>query len=207
MTPLVTHAQAMAAVEGERSRHLLFRMNTTTPLRLHTGAFDLPVAQDPIETSAAAVYSGIGAFQGVGEISSLFNGRADRLDFSMSGEVVDDDLATLLLDSFDDWRHTRINIGLVVLDAANAPLMPTIWLTEVFADTLGVSSGSSSPDGGGAPEVSRTIRLSAGTETAARAMGGSAIFSHASQSRRNGDQFAINMARYRAGITKKWGPR
>lgn len=189
-----------ALASGTVRTAILFRINSNPVVRAWASVGDFPAVADLIETSEGAIYKGIGQILALPELTQLINGKADRIDFTISGAGVDAALADQAMAEAGLLRFARFNIGLQVLGTDWQPISRVVWLWE---GECGPVSGNRV--GGRESNPTRTISLSVGSAFAARRRPRALNFSNAHHQRLHpGDRFCERFGLYSAGTTRQW---
>lgn len=112
---------------------LLLRIATLKPIRCWAGPGPLLVPADHVEP-VSAIYVGVGALQGLPNVTALVNGKADRLEFALAN--VGPDIAALADSEADDVRSSVCRLGIRLFDEEWAPATQTRWFWRGTADVI-----------------------------------------------------------------------
>lgn len=180
---------------------VLFRLATSTPVRLWSGAVrDLAIPAGGAEPDDGAIYQSMGLLTGLPELGAALNGDAERLEFTLSGAAVSGEVAALAGDSASDVRGRAVDVGLILFDDAWQVVPPVYWLWSGTADSLTVERT------GDVQAPTRTLKLSAGNVFTGRRRPNLTFFTDIDQKRRSSDDaFFDQVAKYQNGTTKVWG--
>lgn len=193
----LTPAQAEAMSAPGVSLAFFFRLATSPVVRLWSGAGDFAIPSDAVEPGGAT-YKGAGALAGFPAMSLLINGKAERVNFGLSG--VDAELMGMADSEADAIRNKTVNVGLVPLDADLQPISTVLWFRSYSADVLTVDK-SSDKDG----KMVRTISMSVGSVFTSRRRPRISNFTDSDQKRRSADdRFCERTPRYNQGTLVSW---
>lgn len=191
---LPDQAAAMAA-SGAPRYSMLVRFGMETPLRLWAGIGDLELPADTVEPSGA-IYQGVGILGSVPALRQLVGGTAERLDFTLSipGGVAfamaDEDAAAV--------RAAPIDVAAIFFDEDWQQTAP-FWLWNGTADVVAVSRTTNGLN------VTRNVRVSAGSAFTDRTRPQHTYFTDADQRRRSPtDSFCQRADIYTRVSTIKW---
>lgn len=196
---LFSEAQRTALREANNRFVILFRLATPTPVRLWSGAGDLPVPADSVEP-APALYLGFGALPDLPGIEALINGRAQRMEFGLSAPDPDGSLAALAESEAVAARYKPVHIGLWPLDASWQPVGAVKWLWRGVAHGTSVETDRRNP-----ARPTATVTVSAGSRFTGRRQAKAIHYTPADQALdAPADRGFDNVAALSEGVEKKW---
>lgn len=177
------------------NRNVLVRIATPEPARLWSGAGDLFIPVDDVETEAVARYLGGGELLGgLDEIEQLINGSAQRLDVSVSGVSLAS--AKLFQEELADLKGAAMDIGVVLFDEL-WQILGVTWQARYRIDKATVSREPNQ----------RVISISMGSEDTGRSRNQGSYWTHADQQRRSpGDRIFDRVSGINAGTSRPFGP-
>lgn len=179
---------------------IFFRLETAPVVRLWLGVGLIKPGINVLDPSGAT-YVGFGSIRDVPNIKQLINGRAERVDFTISG-VSGAVLKVASGGDPDQVKGKRVTTGFALMDADWRLLGSVHWTGNYTADYLALEQASS--DDPAAPIV-RSIRLSCGTLLTSRRRPSLSYFSHQDQvARFPGDRFCERTPVYANGFSKTW---
>lgn len=199
MTDFGWSAAALAQARGGSvSAGIFLRVETDPVLRMWAGIgqFDqVPVSA--IEPVAGATYYGLGELGDVPELEAFLNGKAGRLDVTLQGAVVTQEVFALAARNLDLTEGAECNFGLCVFDRDLQPMSPVAWLWAGLASSLTVKKD---PQAG-----VRSITLPIGSLLTGRRRPQGQRWTDASQKARSPTDRACELlANYNAGTNKQW---
>lgn len=176
----------------------LFRIETDDPANFWSGNGNLLLPSDAV-LPAATLFPGAGELANIPDLEGLINGKAQRLDVTLSG--VSPDTIALALDEAAQVPGAPVWIGRVRFDA-NWQVTSVSWEWSGEGRSLTVSSQS------GDQGRSRTLTLTVVSGDTQRRRAPNAYFTDADQ-RRDYPTDAIfsHVAGISAGTTRRWGPK
>lgn len=144
-------ADVVAAMRGSHALGIFFNLDTDPGLHLWTGVNDMPAGIDGVDPDGT-VYLGGGQLLNVPTLQILINGKADDVEFGLSG--VDPQTAQAIIDELPPVRGKDLRIGLMVLDQYYQPIRDII---QVWTGVASHTSDGMAPVTGVDP---RTMTLS-----------------------------------------------
>lgn len=195
---LFSDAEAELLKRGDVRDAILFRMATPKPVRAWAGPGPLLIPADTVEP-AGAIFRGMGEIQGLPNLTSLINGKADRLDFTLAN--VSEEIAALADSESDDVRSSVCRLGMRLYDEDWAPGSLVKWVWKGRADVV---RSAWSRDGDGNEVWSITV--SVGTVGTGRTRPNRSTWTNpAQQERLAGDRFCERTPYYATGAGSiKW---
>lgn len=191
---LEAQAQAMSAV-GAARYSVLVRFGLATPVRAWAGLGDLVIPADDVEDDEAT-YLGVGILGSVPALRQLIGGAAERLEFSLS--VPTGDIFALADDDAALVRSAPVDVGVIFFDE-DWQQSEVAWLWSGTADVPSVSRTGSGLN------VTRTVKISAGSVFTDRTRPQHTYFTDADQKRRSPtDDFCKRVDLYTVNSTVKW---
>lgn len=176
------------------NRNILIRIDTPEPARIWSGAGDLYLAADDVETDDGAKYLGGGELlDGLRDVEQLINGTAERIELNVSG--VTGATIKLALKEADDVKGAAVDVAVIEFDDLWQVAAVT-WQARYRADKLSIGR---QPD-------NRTITLSMGSDDTGRSRTQNAYWTAADQRRRSPDDaFFDFVASINAGTSRSFG--
>lgn len=156
---MVDFAEGIEAqlAQGAPRRGILFRVSTSTPVRLWSGFGDIDVEPDGRFETEAATYIGLGELTGLDPLNALVNARAQRVSFRLYGPGIDDTAWRLFSAGAADVRLKSVRIAELYFDEDYQPAGPPVPVWRGLSDVLKLEQ----------PQISdiatRTVELSVGT--------------------------------------------
>jgi hypothetical protein len=176
----------------------IFRIETDDPATFWSGDGNLLLPADDV-LPADTLVPGAGQLVSIPDLEALINGKAQRLDVTLSG--VSADTVALAADEAPQVPGAPVWIGRVRFDAA-WQIASVEWEWSGEGRKLSVSS----QDGDGGRSRSLILSVAAGDTRRRRAP--VAYFTAADQQREfPTDTFFSHVAGISAGSTRRWGPR
>jgi hypothetical protein len=177
------------------NRDIIVRIGTPSVARFWTGAGNLRVSADDVETDDGALYYGGGrllADLAELEVEQLMNGRASRVDLVVSGAS-----AATARDAKDEFvAGSTVDIGVVEFDQL-WQLRSVTWEARYRADTLSIER----------QQGQRIISLSMGSDDTGRSRSANAYWTPADQARRSPDDRGFErVPGINAGTIRNFGP-
>ncbi|MFB2553994.1 hypothetical protein [Ensifer soli] len=171
------------------------------PLRIWTGAGDIPARFDAVDPSGT-VYYGAGRLNGLPTLAVMVNGGSDAVDFTLSG--IDPQTARTTLSSIPPVNGAPVTVGLSVFDNYYQPLTEPIPIWTGTAARL----GESSPVVTGDQPITLALSLSVVAGENMRARASRAVWSSAHQKSlyltSSDDRFCDNTALLARGVQPVW---
>lgn len=196
-----TEQELVALESGIQRIAVFFRlMVEPTPVRLWLGFGDIQPGINALDPQGET-YVGFGAIGDIPSFKSLLNGKAERVDFSVSGVSGE----ILEIASGGDAKQVRgkpVSVGFALM-APDYSLFGAIrWVASYTADYLSirqeVTDDPISP-------IGRTITLSCGSLMTARRRPSYSYFTNQDQTARYpGDLFCERTPVYANGFNKTW---
>lgn len=191
----------IAALESGAIRvGIFFRMETDPVIRLWLGFGDIKPGTNALDTDGQT-YAGMGVIKEVPSLKHLINGRADRVDFTVSG-VSGELLEIASGGDAQQIKGKRVSVGFAIMSPGWGLLGSIKWVANLTADYLAIKQGTSEDPK--APIV-RTVTLSCGSLMTARRRPTYSYFTHQDQvARYPGDMFCERTPAYANGFNKTW---
>lgn len=176
----------------------LFRIETDDPANFWSGNGSLLLPADAV-LPAPTLFPGAGELVNIPDLESLINGKAQRLDVTLSG--VSPDTIVFATEEAAQIKGAPVWIGRVTFDE-NWQVETVAW--EWSGEGSGLSVASQASDQG----RSRSITLSVVTGSTQRRRSPTSFFTDADQ-RRDFPTDAIfsHVAGISMGTTRRWGPK
>ena len=179
---------------------IFFRLETDPIVRLWLGFGNILPGVNAYDLSGAQ-YVGFGEIKDVPVFKQLINGKAERVDFTISG-VSGDILAIASGGDSQQVKGKRVSVGFGIMAADWTLLGPVKWSANYTADYLGITQ---SPISDPKSPIVRTVTLSCGTLMTARRRPSLSYFSNQDQQARfPGDRFCERTPVYANGFNKTW---
>jgi len=137
--------QRAASKTSGRRYAIFFRLASATPIRLWSGFGDFPMPEDAVETTDGAIYKGLSELPNLPAIDALVNGRASRLDFTLSAPDPDGSLRDAADSDAVAVRFKAVRLGLWPLGADWAPVGPMRWIWRGTADQTRLNHNRADP--------------------------------------------------------------
>jgi hypothetical protein len=198
---MILNAAELAALESGSYRiGVFFRLEVDPVVRLWLGAGNIEPGTNAYDLTGQ-LYNGFGAIQNVPAFKQLINGKAERVDFTVSG-VSGDILAIASGGDSEQVKGKRVAVGFALMDSSWALLGAVKWCANYTADYLAIQQAVT--DDPLAPTV-RTVTLSCGTIMTGRRRPSFSYFTNQDQTARYpGDQFCERTPVYATGFSKAW---
>lgn len=175
------------------NRNVLIRIGTDPAARIWSGAGDLWIPADGIETEDAIYLGGGELLDGLTDLEQLINGTADRIDINVSGVTAA--TVKLALEEAAEVKGATVDIGVVEFDDW-WQLVGVTWAARYRADKLVIARGET-----------RTITLSMGSDDTGRSRTMGAYWTDADQRRRSPDDlFFDHVSGINSGTSRTFGP-
>lgn len=179
---------------------IFFRLETDPVVRLWLGFGDIEPGINAYDLTGAE-YLGFGEIQNVPAFNQLINGKAERVEFTMSG-VSGEILAIASGGDSEQVKGKRVAVGFAVMDANWALLGSIKWSANYSADYLAITQQLSADP---AQPIVRTVTLSCGTLLTGRRRPSFSYFTDQDQQARfPGDTFCERTPIYANGFNKTW---
>lgn len=121
----------VAALRGNSSIGIFFRLGTSPALHLAFGINDIPIL-NPAVDPAGTVYLGGGRFLDVPALETLINGTADKVTFSLSG--IEPAIGINFLDTAPSVLGAPVSVGIAPMDSLWQPMSNIVSLWTGVAD-------------------------------------------------------------------------
>lgn len=195
------NAAELAALEAGAVRiGVFFRLETDPIVRIWLGIGAIEPGVNAYDL-AGARYDGLGAVTSVPAFKQLINGRAERVDFTVSG-VSGEILEISSGGDPEQVKGRRVAVGFALMAEDWSLLGEVKWCANYTADYLSI--GQDVTDDPEMPIV-RTITLSCGTLLTGRRRPAFSYFTDADQNGRYpGDRFCERVGVYANGFSKTW---
>lgn len=118
---------AALALRGVRPR-LFIRIATATPVRAHSGVGNFAMDADDVETTAGAVYKGLGLLSAMPVIEALINGEAGTLILTFSGVTAQ--MQALAAGGAVEAENAVTALAVGFLDRRAQLTGPVLWTTD-----------------------------------------------------------------------------
>ncbi len=193
-----------AELAALRSRNFrmatFFRLDTDPVVRLWLGFGSIEPGVNRYDLTGAE-YMGFGEIQNVPAAKQLINGKAERVEFTLSG-VSGDILAIASGGDADQVKGKRVSVGFALMGSDWQLLGPVKWTQNYTADFLTIQqSVTDDPE----QPIVRTVSLSCGSLLTARRRPALSYFSNQDQQNRHpGDRFCERTPAYANGFAKNW---
>jgi hypothetical protein len=142
---------------GKQRIGIFFRLETDPVVRLWLGFGKIRPGENRLDSSGEE-YKGFGAIQNIPSIKQLLNGRAARVEFTISGVSGE----ILRIASGGDAKQVKgkpVSVGFALMGRDWQLLGPIHWTASYTADYLGLQESGEDP----MQPIVRTITLSCGT--------------------------------------------
>jgi len=197
---ILNGAELAALASGAYRIGVFFRLETDPMVRLWLGAGNIAPGINAYDLTGA-LYNGFGAIQNVPAFKQLINGKAERVDFTVSG-VSGEILGIASGGDSEQVKGKRAAVGFALMDTGWSLLGAVKWCANYTADYLAIQQPVT--DDPMAPTV-RTVTLSCGTLMTGRRRPSFAYFTNQDQAGRyHGDRFCERTAIYATGFSKAW---
>lgn len=139
--------QEIAALDADVQMMGAFvRINTSPLVAIWLGASAIQVGINTIDKSGQ-VYQGCGMLPTIPAFKSLLNGRAERIDLSVSG--VSDRLLAVATSDINNVRGRACDVGIGIFDKTWSLLGPVRWLRHGIVDSVKIVRAPPQSDGSG----------------------------------------------------------
>jgi hypothetical protein len=193
-------AELAALQSGMLRIGIFFRLDVVPVVRLWLGIGNINPGVNAYDTTGAQ-YIGFGAIQNVPSFNQLINGKAERIEFTLSG-VSGSVLKIASGGDSEQVKGKRVAVGFAIMAPDWSLLGPVKWTANYTADFLAITQAV--VDDPMNPIV-RTLTLSCGTLMTARRRPGLSYFSNQDQTTRSpGDLFCSRTPLYANSFSKTW---
>lgn len=194
------NAAELAVLEsGQQRIGVFFRLETDPIVRIWLGVGNIEPGVNVYDLTGAN-YNGFGEIQNVPAFNQLVNGKAARVDFTVSG-VSGDILEIASGGDSEQVKGKRVAVGLGIMGADWELLGAVHWCANYVADYLAIAQNADDAFG----SVVRTVTLSCGTIMTGRRRPSYSYFSNQDQlARYPGDRFCERTPLYATGFNKAW---
>jgi hypothetical protein len=191
----------LAALELGRQRiGVFFRLEADPVVRLWLGFGKIEPGVNAYDLSGA-VYRGFGEIQDVPAFKQLVNGKAERVEFTVSG-VSGEILGIASGGDSEQVKGKRVAVGFAVMNAQWALLGAVKWGANYTADYLSIAQAVTDDP---LQPIVRSVTLSCGTIMTGRRRPSSSYFTDQDQQARHpGDRFCERTPSYATGFNKAW---
>lgn len=198
---VILNAAELATLEGGAVRlGVFFRLDTDPIVRLWLGFGDIAPGVNAYDPDGV-LYQGFGEIGNLPAFKQLINGRAERVEFTVSG-VSGEILQIASGGAPFEVKGKRVAFGFALMDATWTMLGPVKWCANYTADYLSIEQALT--EDAGQPIV-RAIKLSCGSMLTARRRPALSYFSDQDQQARSpGDRFCERTPIYCTGFNKAW---
>jgi hypothetical protein len=179
---------------------IFFRLETTPMVRLWLGFGSIQPGVNVYDLTGAE-YIGFGEIKDVPSFRQLINGKAERVDFTISG-VSGSVLAVASGGDSQQVKGKRVAVGFAIMAPDWSLLGPVKWCSNYTADYLGIQQQPTKD-----PEnpIVRTLTLSCGTLMTGRRRPSFSYFTDQDQQGRfPGDRFCERTPVYANAFNKTW---
>jgi hypothetical protein len=150
-------AEDAALQSGAQRIGIFFFLDTDPAVRIWLGAGKIKPGVNTYD-SVGAEYKGFGAIRDIPSIKQLLNGKAARVEFTVSG-VKGDILQIASGGDAKQVKGRRVGVGFAFMGQRWELLGPVRWLATYTADFLSLRESGDDP----MQSITRTIALSCGT--------------------------------------------
>lgn len=191
----------LAALESGAQRMGIFsRLETDPIVRIWLGIGNIKPGVNAYDLTGAE-YNGFGAIQNVPAFNQLINGKAERVEFNISG-VSGDILRIASGGDAEQVKGKRVAVGFAIMGQDWALLGAVKWCANYTADYLSIQQAVT--DDPKNPIV-RTVTLPCGSLLTARRRPSYSYFTDQDQRARfPGDSFCERVSIYANGFNKTW---
>lgn len=191
----------LSALEGDTVNiGIFFRLETSPVVRIWLGFGAIDPGVNVYDLTGGE-YLGFGEIKDVPSFKQLINGKAERVEFTISG-VSGDILAIASGGDSEQVKGKRVSIGFALMDGAWALLGAVKWCANYTADYLAIQQAVSDD---ATSSVVRTVTLSCGTLMTGRRRPAYSYFTNQDQQARHpGDRFCERTPVYATAFSKAW---
>lgn len=185
---------------GSQRIGIFFRLETDPIVRLWLGFGSIEPGINAYDMTGAE-YVGFGAIQDVPAFNQLINGKAERVDFTISG-VSGDILKIASGGDAEQVKGKKVAVGFALMAPDWSLLGAVKWCANYTADYLAIQQALTEDP---MQPIVRTVTLSCGTLMTARRRPNYSYFSNQDQlARFPGDRFCERTPVYANGFNKTW---
>jgi len=205
---MVTAAEFLEA--GLPRLGVFFHLAISPPVRLWLGVGNIQPGANAVDTTGAE-YRGLGELLDVPAFSHLFDGSAERLEFSIAGMPTSalSEIAANLMAAQQQIQGKPVYVGWAAMDYGWGLFEPIHWEWSGFADLIHVRHAGAAD--AFAPHTV-TLALSCGDWMTGRRRAGLSYYTDADQKRRAlalnpaaaPDRFCERAGVYNQGVEKNW---
>jgi len=196
----LSDAELAVLESGQQRIGIFFRLETDPIVRLWLGVGNIMPGVNAYDLTGAE-YIGFGAIQSVPAFKQLINGKAERVDFTISG-VSGEILGIASGGDSEQVKGKPVAVGFGIFNETWALLGAVKWCANYTADYLSIAQAVT--DDPMAPTV-RSVTLSCGTLMTGRRRPSFAYFTDQDQKARSpGDRFCERTPLYATGFSKAW---
>lgn len=191
----------LAALESGKQRiGVFFRLETDPVVRLWLGFGKINPGVNAYDLTGA-VYRGFGEIQNIPAFNQLINGKAERVEFTISG--VSGEILTIASGGdAQQVKGKRVAVGFALMGGDWALLGAVKWCANYTADYLSIQQAATDDP---MNPIVRTISLSCGSLLTARRRPSFSYFTDQDQQARfPGDRFCERTPAYANGFNKTW---
>lgn len=192
-------AENAALFSGKQRIGVFFQLETDPVVRLWLGFGKIKPGANRLDPTGAE-YKGFGAIRDIPSIKQLLNGRAARVEFTISGVSGE----ILRIASGGDAKQVKgrpVSVGFALMGKAWQMLGPVHWTASYTADYLGLQESGDDP----MQSIVRTITLSCGTLNTDRRRPLFGSFTNQDQQAKYpGDTFCERTPVYAHGFQMPW---
>ena len=198
---LTFNDRELAVLEsGSQRLGAFFRLETDPVVRLWLGVGDIEPGVNAYDLTGAE-YKGFGAITNVPAFKQLINGKAARVDFTLSG-VSGDILEIASGGDAKQVKGKRTSVGFALMGEDWALLGAVKWCANYVADYLSIQQAVTDDP---MQPIVRTVSLSCGSQLTGRRRPVYGYFSDRDQQARfPGDRFCERTPNYANGFNKTW---
>jgi hypothetical protein len=191
----------LAALESGRQRiGVFFRLDTDPVVRLWLGFGKIHPGVNAYDLTGA-VYRGFGELLNPPAFKQLINGKAERVDFTISG-VSGDILGIASGGDSGQVKGKRVAVGFAIMASDWSLLGAVKWCANYTADYLAIQQAVTDDP---MQPIVRTVTLSCGTIMTGRRRPSYSYFTNQDQQARfPGDRFCERTPVYANGFNKTW---
>jgi hypothetical protein len=185
---------------GSQRIGIFFRLETDPIVRLWLGFGDIKPGLNAYD-SVGEKYNGLGAIQSVPSFKQLMNGKAERVDFTLSG-VSGEILEIASGGDAEQVKGKRVALGFALMNSDWSLIGPIKWCANYLADYLSIQQQVTEDP---KQPIVRLITLSCGTVLTRRRRPSYSYFTDQDQQARfPGDRFCERTPVYANGFNKTW---
>lgn len=197
---ILNAAELDALASDVQNIGIFFRLETTPIIRLWLGFGNIAPGVNAYDLTGE-VYTGFGEIQNIPAFKQLINGKAERVDFTISG-VSGEILGIASGGDSEQVKGKRVAVGFAIMSPDWSPLGVVKWCANYTADYLAIQQAVT--DDPSNPTV-RTVTLSCGTIMTGRRRPSFSYFTNQDQAARYpGDRFCERTPVYATGFSKAW---